>query len=111
MPKRLSIVGDDDPLFPIQAFFNAIGDHSFIETIARLLKGIGAGFDDVFCEFPSDLDPGEEPFEGVRCALYEDEIVVDLDTFGRFLKLACENYVREHPEDKAQIDSLLQKAS
>lgn len=107
MPKRLEIVGDSDPLFPVQAFFNAVSDDSFVRTVSNLVVGIGAGADDAFCEFPGDLDPGDDPFEGVRFALYEDEVAVDERTFRRFLRLACDAYISAHPEDVEKIEDLL----
>lgn len=107
MPKRVQVVGDEDLLFPVQAFFNAIGDSSFLRIIANLASGIGAGIDDVYCEFPSDLNEDEETFEGVRCSLYEDEVVVDRDTFFSFLRLAAAAYIEKHPEESARVDAIL----
>ena len=111
MPKGFRIQVDNERLFPIQAFFNAISDHSFVETIANLLRGIGASFDDAHCEFPKDLDPGEEPFEGVRFALYDDEVVVGFRTFRHYLELACTAYISENPINRSKIENLLQNPS
>jgi hypothetical protein len=110
MPKGFRIQIDDVRLFPIQAFFNAISDHSFVETIANLLSGVGASFDEAHCEFPADLDPDEEPFEGVRFALYDDEVVVDLQTFRHYLELACIAYISENPSNLPKIETLMQNA-
>jgi CDI immunity protein len=110
MPKRLSIVSDEDPMFPVQAFFNAISNDHFVFTISNLLQGVGAGFDVAYCEFPEDLDPSDESFEGVRFSLYEDEIIVDYQTFMQYLKLACKQYIKEHPEDHNKLEQLLQAA-
>lgn len=110
MPKRLSIVGDEGPMFPVQAFFNAINDDRFVFTISNLLQGVGAGFDVAYCEFPYALDENDEPFEGVRFSLYEDEIIVDYQTFMQYLKLACKQYIKEHPEDSNKLEHLLQAA-
>ena len=110
MRNRISIVSDDDPRFPMQAFFNVISDSDFVCIIADLLQGIGAGVNDVYCQFPADVDPDVEPFEGVRFQLYEDVFVADLDTFRQFLLITCEAYLREHPEDRAAIDAILSQA-
>ena len=107
MPKRLNFVKDNDPLFPVQAFFNAISDDSFVRTVENLSKNIGAAFDDCDCEFPGDLDPGDETFEGVRFSLFEEEVVVDQNTFQRFLRLACEEHLRRHPQDSHAINESL----
>ena len=111
MGRRLAIVGDTDRLFPVQAFFNAMGDSVFLRILADLVSGVGAGVNDVHCEFPGDLNEDEEPFEGIRFSLYEDEVVVDRDTFLRFLRLAAESYVREHPHDQAQVEAILGRIS
>jgi hypothetical protein len=105
--KRITVLADDDPLFPVQAFFNAISASDFVETLADLARGIGHGINVVSCQFPAGLDPGEEPFEGVRCYLFEEQIVVDDDTFARFVRLACQSHLSEHPEDRDAIDILL----
>lgn len=101
------MLADDDPLFPVQAFFNAIAASDFVETLAGLARGIGQGINVAGCEFPADLDPGEEPFEGVRCYLFEEEIVVDDHTFAKFVRLACQSHLSEHPQDRDAIDALL----
>jgi len=105
---RINILAEDDPLYPVQAFFNTVLPGSFILVLENLVRGSGAGINGVGCDFPADLDPGEETFEGVRCYLYEDSVVLDEDTFARFVRLACEAYLSEYPEDKGHIDTLLE---
>lgn len=116
MPKRIDI--EDAPeyerLFPVQAFFNAIDDDLFVRTVDCLTRGTGAGFNNAVCSFPGDLDEyaiavelkGKVP-DGIMFSLFEDEVVVDIPTFRRFLTLACEAYVHDHPEDRARIEELL----
>lgn len=103
MSKRLERVADDDSLFPVQAFFNALGDATFVDTLSDLLQGVGHGVNEAHCEFPADLDPGEPPFEGVRFRLFEDEVVVSRETFERFLLAACAAQVRRCPEQHEAI--------
>ncbi|MBU8895428.1 hypothetical protein KRR26_07420 [Corallococcus sp. M34] len=107
MDKRISIVSDFDPLFPMQAFFNAIGAGEFVDVIEGLLNGVGRGLDGVDCDFPGDLDPGEPRFDGVRFSLYEDVVIAGCPVFRQFLVEACRAHVREHPEDKQKLESLL----
>lgn len=108
VPKRLCMVGDKDLMFPAQAFFNTISDNRFV-FISNLLQGIDAGFDAAYYQFPSDLAPSDEPFEGVKFSLYEDGVVVDHQTFMQYLKLACKEY-KEHPEHRHKPEHLLQSA-
>ena len=74
MPNRLSL--SEDRLFPVQAFFNALPDAIFQDVMTGLLRGVGASINDARCAFSSDLDPGEEPFDGVRFSLFEDQVVI-----------------------------------
>jgi len=103
MSKRLEQLSDRDPLFPVQAFFNALGDRTFVDALADLLRGVGHGVNEAHCEFPGDLDPGEPRFEGVRFRLFEDEVVVSRETFERFLLAACRAQAQRCPEQRAAI--------
>ena len=107
MSKRIQLVADNDRLFPVQAFFNAISSRNFVAVIQSLLGGVGAGINDVHCQFPGDLDPGEKTFKGVRFSLYDDEVVVDEQTFKRFLIAASKAHVREQPEERAALEKAL----
>jgi len=109
MPKRINIENQQsyDRLFPVQAFFNEVSDSDFVMMVDSLTQGVGMGLNVANCTFPGDLDPWQEPFDGVMFSLYEDEVVVDIPSFRHFLTLACEAYVREHPEDRAEIAELL----
>ena len=107
MSKRLELVSDRDPLFPAQAFFNALSDRTFVDALVDLLRGVGHGVNEAHCELPGDLDPGEPPFEGVRFRLFEDEVVVPRETFERFLRAACAAQVQRCPEQRAAIAQLL----
>ncbi|WP_152039057.1 ribonuclease toxin immunity protein CdiI [Myxococcus xanthus] len=107
MPKRLNLVGDDDPLFPGQAFFNSISERGFVEKIQQLVARVGAEIDGAQCEFPGDLEPWEPKFEGVRFSLYEDVVVVEEPVFQMFLLEACRMHVKDHPEDRARLAQIL----
>ncbi|WP_434778935.1 ribonuclease toxin immunity protein CdiI [Neisseria sp. Ec49-e6-T10] len=56
----------------------------------------------------------EEHFEGVQFSIGypptdEDEIIVSEETCYHYVKLACEKYLKFHPEDKKIINELLKK--
>jgi hypothetical protein len=105
MPDRLKLNKDD--LFPVQAFFNCIWDSSFVKIIDGLTKQIGAGVNEAHCEFPSDLDPGEPIFEGVRFSIFEDSIVISLSELREYLDIVCSQHVLLHPEDEGAINEML----
>lgn len=104
MPNRLSLEGD---LFPVQCFFNAVYDDQFVEVIGRLLRGIGHGSNEAHCTFPDDLDPGEEPFEGVMFSIFEEVVVLKHEEFLNYLREACRSYLATHPDDDDEINRLL----
>jgi hypothetical protein len=105
MPTRLSI--DIDKLFPVQTFFNAIPDFRFIQTVAKLLQGIGAFINDTSCLFPGDLEPDEPVFEGIRFRLFEDVVSVSHEEFNHWLREACRSYVMDNPEDSKDLEQVL----
>lgn len=107
MPTRLTI--DDSRLFPVQAFFNAVGDSSFVKMIDHLTRGIGYTSDEAHCRFPSDLDPGEESFAGVRFTLFEDQVLLNKEQLRTFLTEACAAYAATHPSDRLVLDQYLNR--
>ena len=109
MPNRLNL--EYAPLFPVQAFFNAISDDSLIRAVGCLTNGIGYCSNEVACNFTADLDPDEEPFDGVRFSLFEDSIIISLEQLRHFLELVCSGYVDNHPQDKQKINDLLARMS
>jgi hypothetical protein len=114
MPNRVDI-GDKEEYAAMGAFFDAISNSSFIKTVDHLTRGIGASFNCVHCTFPGDLDEyavevemgGKVP-DGIEFSFdWGEEVYVDIPTFRYFLTMACESYVKDHPEDKAKIAELL----
>lgn len=92
----------------MQAFFNAIGASDFVRTYRDLMNGIGHGMEGILlCEFPGDLDPWEERFDGVRFYFYEEVVTVDYSVFARFALAAAQAHVKTRPEDKAELEAML----
>jgi len=94
-------------LFPVQAFFNAISDTHFVETMLSLHAGIGRGINDVVCSFPDDLDPGEDPFDGVRFSFFEETVVISRNMLRTVMKQACEAFIRDHPDQASVVAYML----
>lgn len=102
-------------LAAVLAFFDAINDSNFVRVVENLTRGIGAHTEKVHCTFPGDMDEYELVVErngkvpdGIEFSFdWGEEVVVDVPTFRRLLTLACESYVRDHPEDGAKIEELL----
>jgi hypothetical protein len=104
MPDRLKL---DSSQFPVQVFFNAVRDDSFVRVIERLSNGIGHCVNDIDCSFPEDLDPDEEPFEGIRFSIFEEEVLLDNQSLLDVVKVACDEHSRRYPSAKAQLEAAL----
>lgn len=98
---------------PLIAFLDSIPDSRFVKTIDTLTQGYGTGFEGVTaCLFPDELDEymiarGEGFENGVQFIFFEDEIVVDIDTFWKYLRMACEVYWQKNAQDKNSLESFL----
>jgi hypothetical protein len=107
MPTRLTIA--DPNLFPVQAFFNAVSDSSFVRMTDLLTSEIGYTSDEAHCRFPSDLDPGEETFSGVSFQLFEDRVIINQEQLRTFLIEACSVYLETHSSDRAVLERYLER--
>ncbi len=83
----------------------------FLEQVENLTRNIGGGGQYISCYFPSWLDEYElsvgEGFDGIEFSLFENKISVDVLTFRKYLRMACEVYWKEFPETKAQLEEYL----
>lgn len=107
MPDRLTI--DDESLFPVQAFFNAVGDESFIRVMDSLTNGVGYSINECDCSFPGDLDPGEEVFQGVRFSLFEQSVVISTQELARYIKEVCKGFVDRKPTEQDSVARILSR--
>ena len=98
---------DDESLFPVQAFFNAISDDCFLKVISSLIERVSYSINDCHCDFPNDLDDDEEFFSGVRFSLYEDIIIISSKELSKYINIACKSFLEKHPEQELKIKKLL----
>lgn len=103
MPERLR---------PMGVYFQTVLNRSnFVKEVRDLTNGEGGAIEgNVSCTFPRQLDEYEvanHGFDGIAFDFFEDEIAVDVPTFRKYLRMACEDYLREHPEDRHQIEEYL----
>lgn len=99
-------------LSPVQILFNAIPDSDFVRYVDALTKGAGLGIQGITgVMFPSNLDEYEVyngmGFDGVQFTFYDEEVEVDVPTFRKYLRMACDAYLQEHPADRQQIEEYL----
>ena len=97
---------------PMGVYFQTIINRSnFVEEVNDLTKGEGNAIEGVVsCTFPRQLDEYEvynDGFNGIIFDFYEDEVVVDVPTFRKYLRMACEAYWQELPESKAVLEKYL----
>lgn len=109
MRKRLNLT--DSKLFPMQAFFNAIPDDDFVPAMAAVISGVGRGFNDTGCLFPEDLDPGDEPFEGVQFYVLKEDLTVSRRDCAKYMRMAIESQLAARPTDAEALNSLLEALS
>ena len=115
--KRLRKLNENDLLnkshFPVQALFNELYEEEFLDTVVSYIsKGHGFGAEYGSCVFPNDLDEYEiatrGTFDGVEFGLHNgEEILLDYDTFYRYLKIVCERYLDDNPEDVEALNAAL----
>ncbi|MGD9171173.1 MAG: ribonuclease toxin immunity protein CdiI [Candidatus Thiodiazotropha sp.] len=99
----------EDKLLPVQVFFNAIPDRSFISTLKNFEQGVGAGFNDAYCGFPGEEGYGEEPLNGIEFAIKGEEVILDYNEFYSILEKACSAYNDTHPDQVSVVASILLK--
>lgn len=94
---------------PVQAFFNVIPGYSFTRVIRGLVDHINVHINSSHCEFSDSeyLEPDDEPFEGVRFVLLDEEVVLTWEDFLYALRVACEAQKSLSPNQAAELDEIL----
>jgi CDI immunity protein len=105
--QPLKLCGDWEPLFPVQALFNAISDDSFLDIVRHLLNRQGYSSDCCHCHFPADLDPQEPTFEGVLFSHFDDVIVITEAHFADVLDRVLASYQHVDPTGADVLSKLL----
>jgi CDI immunity protein len=100
----------DESLYPLIGFFNAISTSNFVRTIKHLAEGISVVIEYNGCYFPTDLELGEDVFEGVKFSeeYLHEEIIVSHDVVYRYMAAGCEMFAKEHPELAAELCTSLE---
>ncbi|NBF04887.1 ribonuclease toxin immunity protein CdiI [Pseudomonas sp. Fl5BN2] len=99
----------------IVGYFNIMhSDDRFLDATENIIQKESFMLDGVYCFFP-DMSSceKEEHFEGVQFAVgyppTEDDIVtVNEETCYHYVRLACERYLKFHPEDTDKVNELLE---
>lgn len=99
----------DESLYPLIGFFNAISMSNFVETMKHLSEGISIVIEYNGCYFPTDLEPGEDIFEGVKFSeeFLQEEVVVSYDVVYKYMQEVCEMFIKEYPEKANELYEIL----
>ncbi|MEQ4973733.1 ribonuclease toxin immunity protein CdiI [Enterobacter cloacae] len=97
----------------VSYFDRMYSDGDFIRAISLLVKKGALNTDGAYCHFPDKNSFYEEDhFEGVEFAMgyppsEEDTVIVSEDMCYKYVRLACERYLKFHPEDAQKVNELL----
>jgi hypothetical protein len=105
--QPLKLCTDWEPLFPVQALFNAIGDDGLLDVVKHLLNRQGYSSDYCHCHFPADLDPQEPTFVGVLFSHFDDVIVITEVQFADVLDAVLASYQPVDPAGAAIMSELV----
>lgn len=103
----------DDRLTIIAVYFDAYEIRNNFINEVDALTGIGEGsaIEGILsCTFPRQLDEYEvchNGFDGINFSLFEDNVSVDIPTFRKYLRIACEVYWKIYPEAQSQLEAYL----
>ncbi|QJT80116.1 ribonuclease toxin immunity protein CdiI [Kosakonia sp. MUSA4] len=100
----------------VVSYFNIMASgRNFLEVIECIIGRIGFNTDGAYCNFP-DMDSYDESehFEGVEFAVgyppsEADTVIVSEKNCYHYVRLACEKYLKLHPEDMEKVNELLAK--
>ena len=98
--------------FPVKALFDMVSDARFIKVIEGISKGVGFGENYGACVFWDDLDEHDkeniERYEGAEFGLNNgEEITIGHQDLFYYLKIVCEKYCKEFPENSQRINMIL----
>lgn len=105
-----------DPYWVLKSYFDLmVVDGYFLKSVNYLLSKDSFHVDGAYCSFP-DLNScyAEEHFEGVEFAYgypteEDDTVIVSEEICYQYVRLACEKYIKLHPEDTEKVSDLLAK--
>ena len=107
-----------EPGWTIRSYFDlTYNDDHFLDAVENIVSKESYILDGIYCNFP-DMNSydKEEHFQGVQFAIGypptdEDIVNVSEETCYHYVRLACERYLKLHPEDMDKVNSLLVKIS
>lgn len=94
----------------VSSFFSVYNESEIIVLLERILSETGTGKNDLGIEFSRDAQEwGEQPFDGVKFYLLNEEITISNQDFIKYLEEVCKVYENEYPIKKEEIETLFTK--
>src|SRR4051812_32389537 len=105
MSKRIEY-SKGDPLSLMKDFLNFLPDNDFLSVLSLFSQGRGFGYNELDCLFPAEVD---DQIDGVRFEIefMNERLDVAKPLFLKWLRLACESYLKTHPSDRANVEAHL----
>jgi hypothetical protein len=95
----------EEGLFPVQAFFNAIPDQMFLDTLSRLASGTGQVYNSTGAIFSEDAADGI-PLEMVEFFVQGEELLLGLATAMNYAQAALDVYQLANPAEHAACEKV-----
>lgn len=102
---------EHDSEWVLKDFFNSLNlQGRFLYGVDNIIRKCGFVINETYCHYPDlqDVDP-DFHFEGIMFGVWEGEIIVPESVGFKYTQLACERYLKLHPEDTEKVKSLLSK--
>lgn len=103
-----------EPGWTIRSYFDLIyNEGHFLDAVGNIINKESFTLDGIYCHFPDMSSHDEEDhFEGVEFAIgyppsEDDTVIVSEDVCYQYVRLACEKYLKIHPENISKINELL----
>lgn len=105
----------NNSILPFLQFLTVIPDSEFVEAMSSILNETGFSRYDCHCIFSSDFETWEEEYfeGGVKFDndALEEVVIVDYETFQKYVIMACKSYLKDYPEHKQILSDLIQNFS
>ncbi|MBW3243515.1 hypothetical protein KUV57_12655 [Epibacterium sp. DP7N7-1] len=111
MRSRLKVLSGS--LYPVESFFNRLGDEEFILVLDSFIRGEGVNPEDLSCVFPEGLSEDEggppERFGFIEFWTYagNQEVRISFSDFQKYLSEAAMAQMKARPDQKVDISARL----
>lgn len=89
----------------VEGYFSAALKFEFIKKLEYMSKGISLGSEVLGYNFPDSYDVGDDGYfeKGIEFYINNQNIVISIEDFLSCLKVVCELYLTNNPEDKDAV--------